>query len=88
MLTPLHGAVADIAEHVDATEPEQVFRHRSEALGEDVRAGEGHMIVEPAKREIDLFVLQKVGSKLVLLLADPCERQTGGQMDLCRKHLP
>ena len=56
----VHSAVADIAEHVDAAEPEQVFRHRGEALGEDVRAGEGHMIVEPAKREIDLFVLQEV----------------------------
>ena len=72
----VHGAVADVADHVHAFERAELTRHRREALGEDVRTDEIYVKGSFLKNEIHVRLSEKISLELLLLLANPSQRQS------------
>ena len=80
----IHGAVADVAEHIRSCKVPKICCNGGKALREDVRACKLHMVVHASESEVRRFLLQKIRPESVLLFADPCEGQTCGKMDAGR----
>lgn len=83
----IHGAVSNVAEHINAFEVTEPVRNSGEALREHIGSGKLHMIILSSEIEIRFLVFQKIGTELVLLLAHPGEGQTDCQMDTGRGKL-
>ena len=77
----VHGAVADVADHVHAFERAELTRHRREALGEDVRTDEVNVELPALEHEVHVRLLEQVGLELLLLFAHPCQRQSRREID-------
>lgn len=77
----IHGAVADVAEHIRPREVPEIGCNGGKALWENVRSGKLHMIVRAPEGEVHAVAMEQIRPESVLLLADPCEGQTCGKVD-------
>ena len=77
----VHGAVADVADHVHAFERAELARHRREALGEDVRADEVNVELPALEHKVHVRLLEQVGLELLFLFAYPRQRQSRREID-------
>ena len=71
----VHGAVADVAEHICSSELPQTPGDGGKALREDIHSGKLHMVVRAPEGKIYAVILQEVCTESVLLFTDPCEGQ-------------
>ena len=77
----VHGAVADVADHVHAFERAELACHRREALGEDVRADEVNVELPALEHKVHVRLLEQVGLELLFLFTYPRQRQSRREID-------
>ena len=77
----VHGAVANVADHVHAFERAELACHRREALGEDVCADEVNVELPALEHKVHVRLLEQVGLELLFLFAYPRQRQSRREID-------
>ena len=82
----VHGAVSNIADHVDPPKVREPVCHRRKALWEHIHAYDLHMVGDISKRKVYSFVLQEIVPELVPLTTDPSKRKTCRNSDFAAGH--
>ena len=77
----VHGAVADVAEHVHALELPEHGHDGGESLCVHVSADDIDVVFDAAPDEIHMVVLEQIGTKALTLGLHPGQGQTGGDVD-------
>lgn len=83
----VHGAVANITEHIHTFEIGQVTDNGGKALGKYVHADDADAVLFPFEGEYDLFtggVLHEILFEIVLLLCHPGQGQAHSQVNIRR----
>ena len=78
----VHGAVANVTEHIDALELGKSVSNCGKALRKHICSDDLHMVLSAAETELDLAVLRKVVFEIASLTAYPCEGKTGCNVNL------
>ena len=71
----VHGAVANVAQHIHALEVPDLAGYRRKALGEHIGPGDLHPVGLSPERKAHLTAPHKVGFEILPLLAHPGEGQ-------------
>ena len=82
----VHGAVANVTEHIHALEVPDLASHRRKALGKHIHAYDLHMVGNISEREVHGFVLQQIVPEFVPLTTDPSKRKTCRNSDFAAGH--
>ena len=83
----VHGAVANVAEHIRSFELGQVLCHSRKALRKHFCAYDLNGIILSTEGKTDAPVAAKVSLELFFLRADPCEGQANRQKDFCLREI-
>ena len=76
----VHGAVADVAEHVHALELPEHGHDGGESLRIHIRADDIDVVFDAAPGEIHMIVLEQIGAEALTLGLHPGQGQTGGDV--------
>ena len=78
----VHRAVTDVTKHTDAGKLVQLFRNSGKSLWENVRSDNADGIFHVPKHKGHILVLKQIILEFRLLLADPSERQSCGDVNI------
>ena len=82
----VHGAVSDIADHVDTPKVRESVGHRRKALGEHIHTYDLYTVGDISERELHGSVLHEIVPELVPLTTDPSKRKTCRNSDFAAGH--